>query len=193
MPAVDRDRSRVGVAVHTLDARRGACRKKPEHRGPVVGRAIREVKTIASNLGSRRRPGETPQLCRGSVKRPAHLAVESADAAESRGRRDLSAREARLVEQLLGEMRAASQRHLEGCCSQVLGKQAAQMTCDVRPTRSLSPSTPVSSSTPSPIRPSARETTPDVPDHAGVPGDASGRQRKHGRKPAASAAAAVGK
>ena len=32
----------------------------------------------------------------------------------------------------------------------------------------------------------------DVPDHAGVPGDASGRQRRHGRKPAACAAAAVG-
>jgi hypothetical protein len=32
-----------------------------------------------------------------------------------------------------------------------------------------------------------------VPSQAGVPGAASGRQRRHGRKPAASAAAAVGK
>ena len=40
---------------------------------------------------------------------------------------------------------------------------------------------------------SARETVAAAPRHAGVPGAASGRHRKHGRKPARSAAAAVGK
>jgi hypothetical protein len=40
---------------------------------------------------------------------------------------------------------------------------------------------------------SARDTDAAAPRHAGVPGAASGRQRKHGRNPAASAAAAVGK
>ena len=40
---------------------------------------------------------------------------------------------------------------------------------------------------------SARDTVEAAPRHAGVPGAASGRQRKHGRKPARSAAAAVGK
>jgi len=40
---------------------------------------------------------------------------------------------------------------------------------------------------------SARVTEAAVPVHAGVPGAASGRQRRHGRKPARSAAAAVGK
>jgi len=39
----------------------------------------------------------------------------------------------------------------------------------------------------------ARETVVEVPSHAGVPGELSGRQRKQGRKPAAAAAAAVGK
>jgi hypothetical protein len=40
---------------------------------------------------------------------------------------------------------------------------------------------------------SARETLTDAPIHAGVPGDASGRQRKQGRNPASAAAAADGK
>ncbi len=40
---------------------------------------------------------------------------------------------------------------------------------------------------------SARETVAAEPCHAGVPGAVSGRHRKHGRKPARSAAAAVGK
>jgi len=39
----------------------------------------------------------------------------------------------------------------------------------------------------------ARETVVAAPFHAGVPGAVSGRHRKHGRKPARSAAAAVGK
>src|SRR3954468_2226032 len=38
-----------------------------------------------------------------------------------------------------------------------------------------------------------RATVVAVPFHAGLPGAASGRQRKHGRKPARSAAAAVAK
>ncbi len=38
---------------------------------------------------------------------------------------------------------------------------------------------------------SARWTTAEVPSHAGVPGAASGRQRRQGRKPASAAAAAV--
>jgi hypothetical protein len=40
---------------------------------------------------------------------------------------------------------------------------------------------------------SARVTVVAAPRHAGVPGAASGRHRKQGRKPARSAAAAVGK
>ena len=40
---------------------------------------------------------------------------------------------------------------------------------------------------------SARDTVAAAPRHAGVPGADSGRHRKHGRNPARSAAAAVGK
>ena len=50
------------------------------------------------------------------------------------------------------------------------------------------PSRPCSS-----IRRRPRETVADVPCHAGVPGATSGWQRRHGRKPAAAAPAAVAK
>jgi hypothetical protein len=38
--------------------------------------------------------------------------------------------------------------------------------------------------------PTSRDTIADVPDHAGVPGEVSGRHRRQGRNPAPSAAAA---
>ena len=50
-----------------------------------------------------------------------------------------------------------------------------------------------SSRKPRSISRSARETEAAAPCHAGVPGAVSGRHRKQGRKPARSAAAAVGK
>jgi hypothetical protein len=43
------------------------------------------------------------------------------------------------------------------------------------------------------IRRRARETVLEVPSHAGVPRELSGRQPTHGRKPASAAAAALGK
>ena len=61
------------------------------------------------------------------------------------------------------------------------------------PSRAASASTEPSSSAPSWTSASARLTTAEVPSQAGVPGAASGRQRRHGRKPASPAAAAVGK
>ena len=61
------------------------------------------------------------------------------------------------------------------------------------PRRSASISTPPSSRPLSPINRSARETVLGVPSQAGVPGEHSGRQRRHGRNPASAAAAAVEK
>jgi len=59
------------------------------------------------------------------------------------------------------------------------------------PMRSASSSTEISSSTPSWMSRSARRTTAEVPSQPGVPGAASGRQRRHGLKPASAAPAAV--
>ncbi len=60
------------------------------------------------------------------------------------------------------------------------------------PSRSANVSTPPSSSAPSAISRSARDTVTDDPSHAGVPGEHSGRHRKQGRNPASAAAAADG-
>jgi len=66
--------------------------------------------------------------------------------------------------------------------------------------RAVIPSVSASSSTlcpssrnPASIRRSARDTLAAAPRQAGVPGAVSGRHRRHGRNPARSAAAAVGK
>ena len=68
-----------------------------------------------------------------------------------------------------------------------------RMCRDVTPRRCASTSTSPPSSAPSPMRRSARDTVVDVPFHADVHGATSGRQRRHGRNPAASAAAAHAK
>jgi hypothetical protein len=54
------------------------------------------------------------------------------------------------------------------------------------PSRSASSATEASFRNPSSIRRIARATVVAVPFHAGLPGAASGRQRRHGRKPARS-------
>jgi hypothetical protein len=63
------------------------------------------------------------------------------------------------------------------------------------PTPSFSANAPTEprSRKPSSIRRMPRATVVAVPCQAGLPGAVSGRQRRHGRKPARSAAAAVGK
>ena len=93
------------------------------------------------------------------MKRSAHLAVESTDASESSGHGDLLAGQGGFVEQLLGEVRASGQGDLERRGAKVLSKQPTQM-----PGRQAHPFAESvdagSSNTPSPIKLSARETTP---------------------------------
>ena len=61
---------------------------------------------------------------------------------------------------------------------------------DVTPSRSPNSSIEPSSNAPSEIGRNALFTVVEVPCQAGVPGEASGRQRKQGRYPASDAAAA---
>jgi hypothetical protein len=67
------------------------------------------------------------------------------------------------------------------------------MCLEPMPSRRESASTPPSSNPLSAIKRRARETVVDVPSHAGVPGELSGRQRGQGRKLASAAASAVAK
>jgi hypothetical protein len=63
----------------------------------------------------------------------------------------------------------------------------------VYPRGRLRPPTSSRSTTPSAIRRMARPTTSARVSHSGDPGAISGRHRRHARKPAACAPAAVGK
>lgn len=81
-----------------------------------------------------------------------------------------------------------------------LGEAPAWRRNNRRRCRAVIPSASARSSTlaspsrnPRSISRSARDTVAAAPRHAGVPGAVSGRHRKHGRNPARSAAAAVGK
>ena len=100
-------------------------------------------------------------------------------------------RKIRSVEQALGALDTKRERHLQRRGTEMLGKQARQVT---RP----SPSRPESASifsrsrAPSSIRAGAHSTVALVPFHAGQNGAVSGRHRRQGRYPARSAAAALG-
>src|SRR5262249_38160255 len=98
----------------------------------------------------------------------------------------------------------SSTRTLARCTGRVVatavGDAPAWRTNSRRRCRAVMPSVSARSSTvwPSSRKPramsrSARDTLAAAPCHAGVPGAVSGRQRRQGRKPARSAAAAVGK
>jgi len=74
----------------------------------------------------------------------------------------------------------------------VLAKQPPELTlADPDALRATLASSP--SSAPSAISASARDTVLSVPRQVARSGEVSGRQRRHGRKPASCAAAALGK
>ena len=128
--AVDRNRAPIARLGDRFDAGRRARAEKRQHGVPVVRRAIGEPEAIAIciRLGGRSLPGETPQLCRRACVRAANLGVESPKASEAGRDRDLMEREARLVDELLGEMRASGKGDVERRRAEVLQEQAPQVS-----------------------------------------------------------------
>ena len=106
------------------------------------------------------------------------------------------------MDQLPGEQDATGLRDHAGRGADVLAEQPAKLALpdlqplgqrrDVAP-RCAPPAPPAAppSSAPPSISLSARETVTDVPRQASRSGELSGRHRRHGRKPASCAAAAV--
>jgi hypothetical protein len=98
----DRNRAAVGVVADRLDTRNRAQPEKRQHRVPVIGRPVGET--------NRQRPGFMPGLVAAAPQRRRRAAeqveegfVETADAVEARGQRDLGHRQRRLMNQLLGQ------------------------------------------------------------------------------------------
>ena len=178
------------MGVHGLDPRRGAGGQEANHLRPVIGRPVGQAEAIT--VGTVRSPArELAQFGWRSRKSLADLAVQPAQAAEAGGKRDL-ARSAAAFRRSVSwrnapagsaRRRAASRQDAE----RTAGAGAAPSRRGDRP----APRRSSRSSAPSLMRRSPRDTTLDVPDHAGVAGDASGRQRRQGRNPSACAAAAV--
>jgi hypothetical protein len=66
---------------------------------------------FAAWSGRKIRPASAPQFTRRTAEQRKERLIESANAAEPRGKRDLRHRQARLVNKLLGEENAAGLRH----------------------------------------------------------------------------------
>ena len=187
-----RDRPHVAARVHPLDARDRPRAEKREGVVKAPGRAEREAQRDLAAGGRRVRLPEPAQGARRAVVGPQERVVEAAEAREARRERDLRHGEVGLVDQPLREVEPAGLGHGEGGAPTWATKRRWSWRGPI-PSRAASASTESASSAPSWTSASARRTTAEVPSQAGVPGAASGRQRRQGRKPASAAAAAVGK
>lgn len=118
--------------------------------------------------------------------------IELSNAFEARVGSDLRDGEVGLIEQVSREVDPPRAGDSHGCYAPRCSRNSRRRCREPRPTRSASASTSLTSSAPSEISLRARETTADVPSHAGVPGEVCGRHRRQGRKPAASADPADG-
>jgi len=150
---------------------------------------------VARRQARRLRRPRTPYLARGPAVDFGKDGVEPAQTAKTRLDRDLGHRQARLVDEPLGPLHPCSPAHLRGTCLQVTANSRVSCLAPT-PRRAARPSTvaPFTSSAPSStMSRSALSTVALLPIHALQNGVVSSRHRRHGRKPAASAAAADGK
>ena len=191
-PPSDGDRPRVAARIHALDARQRARGQEVAHLGPVVRRPEGEPEHHFVRRRRRAsRAAPPPELARRAPVGRLERVVEAPQAAEAGGR----------ARSRSSAGRVSSSRRFAKCSRRVWATAIGEApTCCTNrrwrwrgpmPTRAASASTEASSSAPSWISRSARRTTAEVPSQAGVPGAASGRQRRQGRKPASAAAAAV--
>ena len=124
--AADRDRALIPVVFDELHARRGAGGEKTDHLRPVVRRPVGEAEAIAlRTIDAFAR--EPSQLRWRARERAPHLAVESPQAAEARGERDLRDRQRRFVEQLFREVHAPGQRDFDRRRAEMLDEQPPQV------------------------------------------------------------------
>ncbi len=186
----------VRGVVHALDARDGTRAEEREQLLEGQRLAVRQpqhdrVTGVARPRRCGLRAAARTKLGRRGVERGAHRLVEPPHAREPGGVRHLGHRKRRLLEQLAREVDPLRVRDLQRRRAQVTVDESPQVPRR-HPGRSPGGSTPASSSAPCAMSRSARVTVAGVPSAAGVPGAASGLHRRHGRSPAACAAAVHG-
>ncbi len=187
---VDHHAAAVTAVDHSLYAGSGAGSQKSEHRLPAIGRTEAQPQ-LQGPAGRRCGAADgRPQRARRLAAGLAEESVEPPQAAESRSKGDIGDRERRIQEQRAGEVAI---RRVWATWTGVAPRCSRNRRLRWRspmPSRSASSPTPCSSRKPPQISRRARDTGARVPDHAGLPGAVSGRQRRQGLKPAASASAA---
>ena len=189
-------RARVDAVLDPLDAGDGArARGSASIAGPVVGRRDRRRRSVTPvAVGATLRDAGAAQRAGRAVEELLEGLVEAPHAAEAGGQRHLGHRQARLVDQLLGEQHAPGLGDRDRRGAEMLLEQPPQLPlADAEPLGQRLDVGLVASSAPSAISASARDTVFEVPRQEARSGEVSGRQRRQGRKPASCAAAAVGK
>src|SRR5262249_34282982 len=117
----------VRVAVDGFDPGRGSRSKIREHAVPVIRWTEAQAKNVLVLRLNRALAGEVAGLRRSAGVDLLDAGVEAGHAAESGSLGDLEHGQMRFVDQLLGEMQAASLSHCAGSCSQVAKEQTPQM------------------------------------------------------------------
>ena len=118
------DHARIAVLVHLLDAGQGTSAQEIQHRGEIVGRAITQSQGHHSFLRGAAVAGAGPR------RHPVRLqegGVETAQAAEARGQRDLGDRQRGFGQQLLGEQQPTRAVHADRRRAQAIHEQTPQL------------------------------------------------------------------
>ena len=122
-----RNGASINAAIYNFDARGGSRGQKIQHGLPVVRRAKMKAEEIVIIRLDFRLARQAANLCGRSVIDVANAGVETPNAAESRGQRNLMHGQIRFVDQLLGEVQAARLSYSHGSRAQMFQKQAPQV------------------------------------------------------------------
>ena len=118
----------VYAGLHDFDSGSSARRQKVEHALPVIGRTeVQAEEILVSWLGAGL-PRQTTDLRGRSMVDLADAGVEATDAAESGGEGDLGHGQSGLIDELLGEVKAASLRDGNRSGAEMTQEEAAQVT-----------------------------------------------------------------
>jgi hypothetical protein len=120
--------TRIAVLVDDFDAGQRASAQEREHRSEVVRRPITEPQCQhLARLSLRRRERPPAQVARRHAVGIAKCGIETPQAAEARGQRDLGDRQRGFGQQLLGEQQATRTVHADRCGAEALHEQASQL------------------------------------------------------------------
>jgi hypothetical protein len=182
---------RVKVGSDALDTWNGAPAKKRQHGRPVVRGMIAQQKADLATPPCRNvQAARAPQIGGRTTKQRQESFV-AADAAEPCGEGDLGHQQMRFVDELLGEQNAAGLGDGDRRRAKMLAKEAPKLPFTYTQATSQGINTSLVQGAELNQRQGARYGI-DVPRHEPRSGAVSGRHRRHGRKPASCAAAAVG-